>query len=215
LKLYLSSYKLGDKVEELKRLISATNKEAAYLPNALDFSDDPNRRRKGELSDIKELEGLGLRVQLFDLREFFQRRALLERRMNEFGVFWARGGNAFVLRQAMKLSGFDEVLRGLVLRDDLLYGGYSAGACVLSPSLKGIDLMDNPAAKPYGNRSQVIWTGLGLVDYAIVPHYRSDHPESHLAEKAIEYLRANKVRFRKLKDGEVIVAKARRQPELL
>jgi len=46
---------------------------------------------------------------------------------------------------------------------------------------------------------------LGLIDYAIVPHYRSRHPETEAAEAASRHLAARRVPFRALRDGEVIV----------
>lgn len=125
--------------------------------------------------------------------------------MKEFGVFWVRSGNTFVLRQAMKLSGFDVVLKGMLKKGDVLYGGYSAGICVLSPTLKGIEITDDSKARPYGKKSKVIWEGLGIVDYAIVPHYKSDHPESKLSGKTVEYFIKNKVPFKALRDGDVII----------
>jgi len=204
-KLYLSSYKLGDRAEELKRLVPRQNRKVAFIPNALDFVDDLKMRRRSELADIRDLERLGLHVDVLDLRDYFSRLPLLEKKVKEFGAFWARGGNAFVLRQAMSLSGFDEVLRGLSSRQDLLYGGYSAGVCVLAPTLRGIDLMDNLAAWPYGRKSRLIWAGLGLISYSIVPHFESDHPESDRAAKAADYLKEHNMPYKTLRDGEVVV----------
>ena len=110
-----------------------------------------------------------------------------------------------MLRQAMKLSGFDNILKNLVKKNNILYGGYSAGVCVLAPTLKGMDIIDNPAVKPYGNQSEVIWDGLGILNYSIIPHYKSDHPESENAEKVVKYMIENKILFKALKDGEVII----------
>ena len=44
--------------------------------------------------------------------------------------------------------------------DSIVYGGYSAGACVLTPTLKGIHLADEPDLTPAGYESMpVIWEG--------------------------------------------------------
>jgi dipeptidase E len=205
MKFYLSSYKLGNGVAKLKELIPAENKKTAYISNALDFSDDLERRKKSEQSDIEELKELNLDIKIIDLRDYFNKQSELEKKLTEFGVIWVRGGNLFVLRQAMKLSGFDNILKNLIKRDNILYGGYSAGVCVLAPSLKGMDIIDDLNAKPYGNQSEIIWDGLGILNYSVVPHYRSDHPESEKAEKVVEYMVKNKIPFKTLKDGEVII----------
>jgi len=36
----------------------------------------------------------------------------------------------------MKLSGLDEILKDLLKKENILYGGYSAGVCVLAPTLR-------------------------------------------------------------------------------
>ena len=205
MKFYLSSYKLGNEVPKLKKLIPKDNKKVAYIPNALDYSTDLERRSKSEKSDIADLENLGLKVELVDLRDYFKDQKRLEDKLSKVGVIWVRGGNTFVLREAMKLSGFDKIIKKFMKKEDLLYGGYSAGICILAPTLKGIDLMDDLTQKPYGKDQKIIWKGLALIDYSIVPHYDSDHPESADANKSVEYLKRHKIPFKTLRDGEVII----------
>lgn len=205
MKFYLSSYKLGNKVSELKELIKLTNKKTAYISNALDFSDDKARREASEKGDIEELKELGLLPEIVDLRDYFNKKKELGEELSKFDVIWVRGGNVFVLRQAMRLSGFDEILKELKNKANILYGGYSAGVCVLGPTLKGIDIMDDVSLMPYGGKTDVIWDGLDIIDYSIIPHYKSNHPESESAERAVEYMRKNNIPFKTLQDGEVII----------
>jgi len=40
---------------------------------------------------------------------------------------------------------------------------------------------------PDGYSCEIIWAGLGLIPFCIAPHYRSDHPESALIDKSVEY----------------------------
>lgn len=203
MKFYLSSYKIGNNVDKLKNLIPE-NKKTAYISNALDFSNDIERRKQSETTDTDQLKSLGLDVEVLDLRKYFDKQIELEKKILEFGVIWVRGGNLFVLRQAMKISGFDNVLKN-ILKNNILYGGFSAGICVLAPTLRGMDLMDDLTVRPYGDQQEVIWNGLNILDYSIVPHYHSDHPESESANKAVEYLIENKLLFKALRDGEVII----------
>ncbi|MGD0511186.1 MAG: Type 1 glutamine amidotransferase-like domain-containing protein [Candidatus Micrarchaeaceae archaeon] len=103
----------------------------------------------------------------------------------------------------MKLSGLDKLLKNMK-RKDFLYGGYSAGGCVLSPNLKYLQIVDDPTITPYKVK-KVIWAGLGLIDYAFLPHYKSDHPESKDINRELAYCKKNKISFRTLRDGEVII----------
>jgi dipeptidase E len=106
----------------------------------------------------------------------------------------------------MVQSGFDQAIRSLFAKDEVVYGGYSASICVLTPDLHGIELVDNPNVVPKGYDSEVIWEGMGLVDFAIVPHYRSDHPESAAIEKVVDYFKKHNIPYKALHDGQVILA---------
>jgi len=106
----------------------------------------------------------------------------------------------------MKLSGFDKVLKELIdSKFDMIYGGYSAGVCILAKSLKGLEIDDDLTQKPYGDDKDTIWEGLSVLDYVPVPHYQSDHPESAMIEKVVEYYKENNIPFKTLHDGEVII----------
>lgn len=206
---YLSSYKIGGKkeIQQLKDLIPP-NRRTAYVSNALDFSDDFERRKQSEQSDIYELKSVGLKVENFDLRNYFDKPEKLENDLRQYGVIWVRGGNVFVLRQAMKLSGFDKVLKKFAKEDsDILYGGYSAGICVLAPSLKGLRLVDDVTKHPYSSHDEVIWEGLKLIDYEIIPHYKSDHPETELINRVVEEYKKSGTPYRTLSDGQAIIIK--------
>ena len=51
-----------------------------------------------------------------------------------------------------------------------------------------------------------LWEGVGLLDYLVLPHYQSDHPESPAIDLEVAYCREQRIPFRTLRDGEVIVA---------
>jgi dipeptidase E len=115
-------------------------------------------------------------------------------------------GNAFILRRAMKKSRFDTVVLDLLEQDNLIYAGDGAGALVAGPSLQGVELIDDPFEVPDGYDEYLVWSGLGLTRFTIVPHFRSNHPESAGAEKLVNYLRARRLPYSGLSDGEVVVA---------
>lgn len=205
MKFYLSSYKIGDHPEELKRLLPHTNPRMAYIFNALDSTKNDSEWLAGHIqSDMDGLNVLGIHVEALDLKTYFGEKNHLKSKLREFDGVWISGGSAFVLRQAMRLSGFDEILKELS-SSAFLYAGYSAAGCVLSPSLKGYQTVDDSTDMPYEGCTETIWEGLGLLDYTFLPHWNSDHPESADIDKEIEYCKSNAMPFKTLRDGEVIV----------
>ena len=201
MKYYLSSYKIGNKANKLRKMIQAS-KSIGYVPNAIDYAGLKIKREKNK-TGMKELADIGISVELLDLKKYFGKEKELKKKIDELGGIWVRGGNTFVLRQAMRLSGLDKILKKMH-RKDFVYGDYSAGGCVLSKNLKFLQIVDDPKIMPYKTK-EVIWKGLGLISFAFLPHYKSDHPESKDIDKEVEYCKKNKVPYRTLKDGEVII----------
>jgi len=201
MKLYLSSYKIGQAGDKLKSM--APHGKIGYIANALDFAGaDPERRERHIERDVDELRALGLETEVINLQDFFGKQTALEEKVNNLGAVFVSGGNAFVLRQAFSLSGFDKLL--LLLKDrDFLYAGYSAGGCVLAPTLKPYEPVDKPEAA-YGS-SNIIWEGLGLLDFIFIPHWESDHRESEEMRKVVEFCKKNSLAYKTVRDGEVLI----------
>ncbi|MCA9349317.1 Type 1 glutamine amidotransferase-like domain-containing protein [Candidatus Saccharibacteria bacterium] len=203
MRLYLSSYKLGNKPEEMLTLIG-DNKRTAIIANAQDSKSVESRTERVQ-QEIESLTALGLQPEELDLRDYFGKTAELADKLNDYGYIWVRGGNVFILRKAYEQSGFDNLIVEMLKKDKIAYGGFSAGVCVLAPSLRGIELVDPKDEIAEGYDKEVIWSGLGLLDYAVAPHYRSDHPESQDIEKCVEYFKTNNIPYKTLRDGEAIV----------
>ena len=148
MKLYLSSYRLGNNPNQLSELFS-DNKNVAVIGNAMDFVDDLQRKEKIRQS-ILEIKNLGLFPGEIDLRDYFGKEKELSKKLDDFGAVYVRGGNTFVLRRAMKQSSFDEWIKNKNKDPDFVYAGYSAGICILSPTLHGLELVDDPNIVPTG-----------------------------------------------------------------
>ncbi len=215
MKLYLSSFKVGNQKEKLVDMVG--KRKIALIPNAIDFkSDDPTvnpRTRSISLNDdIRELESLGIEYEVLDLRNYFGKKEELEAKLKEFGGVYVRGGNSFLLRKAFKQSKFDEILRDKMNDPEFVYAGYSAGAVVLAPTLKGIDIVDNPYIKVEGYDDEIIWEGLGIIPFSIAPHFDPDwrtkerpHPESEKIEATVKFFKENSNTYVAMRDGEVII----------
>jgi len=203
MRLYLSSFRLGNKPEELLILL-AGRKRTAIILNAMDMvgSEDRAASLKREVVDLKNI---GLEPTELDLRNYFAKPDELKQTLSRFDLVWVRGGNAFILRRAFRQSGADKAIKELLESDAIVYGGYSAGIDMLTPSLHGAELVDDPNIVPDGYDSSIIWDCLGVLSYAIAPHYKSDHPESAAIDKSVEYLIVNHISFIALRDGEAII----------
>jgi dipeptidase E len=205
MKFYLSSYKFGNEVEKLKTMLPRGSK-IGHINNARDWTDaDPIRRAEHHFQEIEQLNQLGFVGGPLDLQDYFHRENELRDKLNDLNGLWVSGGNTFVLRQAMKLSGFDRIFSQLRNRKGFLYAGYSAGICILCDSLKYIENVDNPNDFPYKDNNETIWEGLGVFPYGLLPHYDSDHFESEAIGKEVQVCINNKWLFKALRDGEVIV----------
>ena len=201
MKFYLSSFKIGNDPLKLKNLLPE-NKKAVYISNALDRYGESENVQKHRAEDKKQLEEIGITVEPLDLRQYFGKKEKLARNLSGIGLIWISGGNVYDLRIAMKWSGLDEVLYSL-LSDDVVYGGYSAAVCVLSPTLKGYHIVDSIEGNPYGY--EVILEGLGLIDWQFAPHFNSHHAESLDINKEIAYYEEHGMKYKSLQDGDVII----------
>jgi dipeptidase E len=203
--LYLSSFRLGDHPEYLTALVGGNNRRAVVIANAMD--DAPGDiRGSGVEGELAALTELGFDAAELDLRGYFDDRNRLPRDLAGFAVTWLRGGNVFMLRYALRRSGGDAVFRDLLADDALVYAGYSAAACVLSPSLRGFEAVDDAdaVARIYG--AEPVWDGLALLGKAFVPHYRSpDHPETAAIEHVVAQYRAEGTPYRTLHDGQALL----------
>jgi dipeptidase E len=183
------------------------------IANACD-GFDPAKRGPRVQRELEALGALGFWAEELDLRKHFREggdREGLHAELYSAGLVWARGGNAFVLRRAMAQSGFDHILSEALQRDELVFGGYSGGIAVLSPSLQGIELVNDIASAPEGYDPAVIWEGLGILPWSIVPHYKSPHWSSPGIDTVVAYLQAHKLPYRTLSDGEALIVDGARE----
>lgn len=203
MKLYLSSYQYGNDFAKYLEMVGK-GAEIAVIANSRDGFDESRKNARTE-ECMTYLGSLGLRVQEIDLRDYIARQEEVKQKLSEVKGIWILGGNAFVLRKIFHQTGLDKVLPEILKRNQLVYGGFSAAGCVLSPSLHGVELVDDEHLMSEGYQTETIWEGLGVLDYAFVPHYKSDHPESADIDKYVAYLKEHKMPHITLHDGESII----------
>ncbi|MBP1159753.1 MULTISPECIES: Type 1 glutamine amidotransferase-like domain-containing protein [unclassified Rhodococcus (in: high G+C Gram-positive bacteria)] len=209
MRLFLSSYRFGADPDRLLRLLGEPG-PVAVIANAADAWEVG--RDSAVVSDVTPLRRMGFDARELDLREFIGDPESLRAELTKQSMVWVRGGNTFVLRAQFARSGADVVLPELLRADALVYAGYSAGACVMSPSLRGLELLDDPAEVGPACGTPVIWEGLGLIDQAIVPHFRSPgygSEETALLEEVAERYRLAGIPYRTLTDDDAMVVDGR------
>jgi len=203
MKLYLSSYKFGNHPEQLTGL-AGNNKKVAVIMNAVDFGDK-ERQNNSLLAQIEKLKELGFEAEGLDLRNYFGKKDELKEYLKGIGMVWIHGGNAFILKRAFEQSGFDVLIKEFVINNQIIYAGFSAAICVIVPTLHGAELVDDPNIVPEGYNPNFNWDGLGFISYNVAVHYQSNHPESELIEKEVEYYKEKSMPYKTLQDGEVII----------
>ncbi len=204
MKLFLASYRLGGAGTGLARLVPAPRR-ATVVANAADAW--PAAAREWAVrSEIDMLADIGITARELDLREHRGDPDGVREILARSDLVWLRGGNTFVLRSRLAQSGADGIITDLVREGSLVYGGYSAGAAIAAPSLDGLEWCDDPAESLQECGIPAAWSGLGLVPFRIVPHYRSpghEHPE-RIDGLVQQYSRAG-TSFRALTDSDVII----------
>lgn len=155
--------KTGD---DLIKLIDRRDQlRVAIIPNAWDPA--PNEQKKTEVKKcINAFKKFGFTVSILELTETDA--SSVEHALNNKDLVWVMGGNTFYLNFYMHKSGFKDSIRRL-LQNGLVYGGESAGAVVVGPSLRGIEYLDNPSESP-----KTVWEGLKLLDFGLIPHWGSE-----------------------------------------
>ena len=199
MKLYIASMFLGDNTNTLKNWIKTHGNRILLVCNARDHKTDRNSEELFNEKNKKILEEVGFKVDYLDLTNYFNDKDSLYKILDDYKAVFVTGGNVFVLRKSYELSGFDQYL--INNRDkDFLYGGYSAGVCILSNTLKGYDLVD-PMINPYDN-SPINTSGVGLLDFMVCPHFKSLHKETDLVDNMVDYFDKNNIKYITLRDGE-------------
>ncbi len=165
MKLYLSSYRIPD-IDALEELMGkpAGKAKLALIPNAKDYYA-PRAKRVKTREMAEYLQDFGFTVGIVDLLKYQDDPETLRSALRQYDVLWARGGNTFCLREAMRLSKFDQIVTGLLEDDHLVFAGDSAGACVAGTDLHGIELADDPEFA-----ETVIWEGLNVTPHYFMPH---------------------------------------------
>lgn len=113
-----------------------------------------------------KLKKLGLLVDELEISTASYEMISSKLKNNDF--IYVTGGNTFFLLQELKRTGADKILIQEINKGKL-YIGESAGAIVLAPNISYSAKMDCVEKAP----NLKDYTGLNLVDFYVVPHYKN------------------------------------------
>ena len=200
MRLHLSSCDIGDDCKDLEEWLETHDNKIALIPNAVDAFPQIIRDDLID-NDVYELVQLGFSVSVVSLEKYFNNSENLEKDLDKFNSFYVIGGNIFVLRKAMELSGFDNYLKKRVNKD-ILYASYSAGSSILYNDLDFLSLIDKKI-NPYDYDS-IPSEGLGIINYLPVVHYKN-YTIGKKIDELVKYCNDNNINYKTLRDGDVIV----------
>lgn len=203
MKLFLSSYRAGTHHKDLLDFLGGIRK-IAIITNAKDYKTPEDRKLKIE-ENFDYWRSIGLEPTEIDLRPYFHKPGV-EKLLADHEFIWLAGGNVFLLRRALSYSGLDKLLCDKVAKKGIILGGESAGAIIMGPTLKYSETEedeDSPYYVPAPYEKQVIWEGLGLINYVPVPHYKT--PDYIGIDQYIERLEKEAILHKKMTDDQVII----------
>ena len=139
--------------------------KVAFIVNAV-----PVFLRKAVCSNrARYFKALGCDVQFLDLAEPFQDNRYL---LSSAQLIYVEGGNTFQLQLDLLNSGLSEQIISQVRDKGKIFIGTSAGSIIATPDIQTAAWFGDRVVKGMERRS---WLSLGLVPFAVYPHYRATH----------------------------------------
>lgn len=181
---------LSSNKEIIKEYIKQ-NSTIGFIPTASELDDDRWYMEK----DKEDLSRMSYNVVNIDISKE-SKKGIIENFNNIDAIFIA-GGNSFYLLQQLKIK---DVLQELIdFANKKIYVGSSAGSCIACPSIDYVEKLDDKSQAPLLDNLNA----MNLVDFYILPHYKSKEKYTNLADDIEkEY---NNYKFVKLSNEQAIV----------
>lgn len=191
---------LSKNKEIIKKYIKE-NSKIGFIPNASELENDRLYMEK----DREDLVKMNFKITEIDISK--ETREEIIRRFNEMNTIFIAGGNSFYLLQQLKMK---NVLQELIdFAKNKTYVGSSAGSCIACPSIDYLETLDDKLKAPLLNDC----SAMNLVDFYILPHYKSKEKYTQLADE-IEKNYAN-YKFVKLTNEQAIIVNSKNKYEII
>jgi dipeptidase E len=114
------------------------------------------------------------------------------------------GGNTFELLYNLRKSELDKTIINFSKKEEFVIGGFSAGAIVLSPTIKTASVPSGNDPEDFVDENNVgitDLTGLNIINFEIIPHYDKKKDKQTLEN----YRKTTTNEVKKIGDNEVVV----------
>lgn len=191
---------LSKNKEIIKKYIKE-NSKIGFIPNASELENDRLYMEK----DREDLVKMNFKITEIDISK--ETREEIIRGFNEMNTIFIAGGNSFYLLQQLKIKNvFQELID---FAKHKTYVGSSAGSCIACPSIDYLEELDDKLKAPLLNDC----SAMNLVDFYILPHYKSKEKYTQLADE-IEKNYAN-YKFVKLTNEQAIIVNSKNKYEII
>lgn len=147
------------------------NSNIGFIPTASELDDDRWYMEK----DKEDLIKMNFNIVNIDITKESKQEII--GKFNSVDVIFIAGGNSFYLLQQLKVK---NVLRELIdFATDKIYIGSSAGSCIACPNIDYVEKLDDKLQAPLLDNCNA----MNLVDFYIIPHYRSKDKYTKLADE--------------------------------
>lgn len=165
------------------------NKICAYMP-----SDGANTKQK--YTDFWKEQAKNHDVEFVYINNASDNPEDEINKLKKCNILIITGGNTFRLLKNLRRSGLDKAIKEFAKRSDTVISGFSAGAIILTPTIKICNLPGYD--ENLDNLTDL--TGLNIVDFEVFPHYSIDQ-ESVLQD----YKKATSREVRPITDDDYLV----------
>lgn len=117
--------------------------------------------------------------------------------LSQYGFIFIGGGSVFYLAYRLAETGLDKKIKKYV-KDEGVFSGSSAGAIILMNDIGPYASVDDPSQAPK------MYPGLGLVDFAVLPH-ADNEKYGPLMHKLAKDFQKNEYQTSLFNDNQVLV----------
>lgn len=171
--------------------------KCGVIKNPMDLKSKEKRDFLYKLVD-DGFKSFGINKEDIDLKEYEGKSDELKKIILGLDMLWVTGGNVFYLRHLIKKVGLETILKDAITKG-LVYGGDSAGALVICPTLRYLDSVDDTAEIP-----EVIYEGLNIIDFVPLPHWDNEKFKPALSDIK-EKLENGGFEVKTFKDAQTII----------
>ncbi len=178
---------IGESVSGIREMLTNDPKNLSVI-----FITTASKGQQGDLSwleaDVAGFVNMGFNVTRYDIDG--KTEAQMREDFKDAQVICVGGGNTYFLLDRVRASSFDKVIMEL-LEKGVIYVGSSAGSVLAGPTIE--------TARGADDDTVVLdlkdFTGLGLIDVAIIPHYDEEKYADVFKKRISSWKEPHKILF--------------------